>query len=135
MDPLRSSLTTLEGKDWGDPTEESRLVRECHRLRNLPLRDLSIEDLRILIGQGIGLVHLIPLAIGELEKNPWCEGDFYPGDLLKCVVAADPNYWSEHPDSMVRMQRVIDRIEESWAFFQREVKPNWLKVFGGNTAV
>ena len=57
------SLQQLEGEDWGEPNFDSHLVAECHRLRRIPLRDFSVEDLRIMIGQDIGLEHLAPLAL------------------------------------------------------------------------
>ena len=49
------TLQQLEGSDWGDPTYDSHLVTECHRLRRVPLREFTVEKLRIMIGQQIGL--------------------------------------------------------------------------------
>lgn len=78
----RQSIEELEGDDWGDATFDSHLVRECHRLRRVPLADLSAENLRILIGQQIGLRYLVPMALDLLRRDPFAAGDFYPGDLL-----------------------------------------------------
>jgi hypothetical protein len=47
------SLQELEGHDWGDPSYDSHLVTECHRLHRIPLCDFTVEDLRITIGQNI----------------------------------------------------------------------------------
>jgi CDI immunity proteins len=66
-------------------------------LRRVPLRQFSVEDLRIMIGQSIGLPYLVPLALQHLPKNPLAERDFSPGDLPKSVVTADQTFWSEHP--------------------------------------
>lgn len=76
------SLQELEGEDWGEPTFPSYLVRTCHALRRKPLREFMVEDLRIMIGQNIGLDYLIPLALEHLQQNPLVAGDFFPGDLL-----------------------------------------------------
>lgn len=43
------SLEQLEGQDWGEPTYDSHLVTECHRLRRVPLREFTTENLRIMI--------------------------------------------------------------------------------------
>jgi len=47
------------------------------------LRQFSVEDLHIMVGQSIGLPYSVPLALQHLPKNPLAEGDFYLGDLLQ----------------------------------------------------
>ena len=51
----------------------------------VPVRELTTENLRILIGQQIGLECLVPLALDALEQSPFESGDYYPGDLLTVV--------------------------------------------------
>ena len=94
----RKSLQELEGRDWGAPDHPSHLVSECHRLRRVPLADLTREDLRLLIGQEIGLGYLVPLALAQLAADPFAAGDFYAGDLLRAVVGAPDRFWADHPD-------------------------------------
>lgn len=45
MHHLQHTLTTLENKDWGPPTADSHLVTECHCLRHVLLKVLSIPPL------------------------------------------------------------------------------------------
>ena len=87
------SLQELEGKDWGEPDFNSNLVIECHRLRRVPLRDLTPGNVCRMIGQHIGLPYLIPIALELLQADPFTEGDFYRGDLLKAVLLADSRFW------------------------------------------
>ena len=47
---LNKSLQELEAKDWGEQAYDSYLVTTIHRLRRVPLREFSVEDLRIMIG-------------------------------------------------------------------------------------
>lgn len=96
---LLSTLEQLENEYWGEPGYPSHLVITCHQLRQKPLRDFTIEDLRIMIGQNISLDILVPLAMERLHQNIMAEGNCYPGDLLQNVVAADPKYWEKHPDN------------------------------------
>jgi len=131
MDHLHHTLTTLEDKDWGPPTTDSHLVTECHRLRHVPLKDLITEDLRLLIGQEIGLPFLVPLALDRLSDNPWAEGHMYPGDLLKSVVTVSPSFWQENPELVPRFQSVLDEVERRWDLYQKEVLPAWSSVLGG----
>ena len=90
------SLQQLERKDWGEPEFQSHLVRTIHRLRRKPLDEFTTEDLRIMIGQGVGLEFLMPLAIDVLQRDPLASGDFYPGDLLAAVTKAEHEFWRRH---------------------------------------
>jgi hypothetical protein len=65
-------------------------------LRKKAIQDFEIEDLRILIGQNIGISYLIPMAINQLEDNILAEGDYYPGDLLYSVLSSSQEYWINH---------------------------------------
>jgi hypothetical protein len=100
------SLQQLEDQDWGEPTYDSRLAAECHRLRRLPLRRFSVEDLRIMIGQSIGLPYLVPVALEQLHRKPLAEGDYYAGDLLAAVLRADPLFWNKHEDLRQEVQQI-----------------------------
>ena len=101
------SLQELEGCDWGEPTYHSYLVTTIHRLRRLPLKDFSAEDLRLGIGQNVGLPFLMPLAVEWLEREPLAEGDYYPGDLLTAVLRIEGAFWPDHPDLLRRVREVL----------------------------
>jgi hypothetical protein len=103
------SLQQLDGQDWGDPTFDSHLVIECHRLHRVPLRDFTVEDLRITIGQDIGLEHLVPLALERLHDNPFAEGAYYPCDLLVSVLGAEARFWQAHPDLCDQLIAITER--------------------------
>lgn len=106
LDPLHimrqfdrnKSLQQLDGKDWGEPSYDSHLVTECHRLRRVPLCEFTVEDLRIMIGQQFSLEYLIPLALEQLRAEPLAEGAFYPGDLLEAVLRAGGQFWQQYPE-------------------------------------
>jgi hypothetical protein len=92
------TLTEIEADDWGRPTFDSYLVQTCHALRHKPLGTLTVEDLRILIGQKVSVPVLIPLALDRLEEDVLARGDFFPGDLLKNVLQLDASFWRAYPD-------------------------------------
>lgn len=50
MNWYEQTLTRLEGNDWGKPNYTSYVVINTHRLRNKPLREFTVEDLRFMIG-------------------------------------------------------------------------------------
>ena len=109
---LRKTLEDLDGERWGSPTYGSHVVREAHRLRRIPIGDLTIENLRLLIGQKIGLDWLVPLALARLVDEPLAEGDFYPGDLVTSVLRIDGAYWDSHPDELLALWRVRESLEQ-----------------------
>ena len=74
----------------------SKLTSTINRLRKKVLNDFSIEDLRITIGQQMGLPYLVPLAIEVLKENLFAEGDLYEGDLLNAVLSIDGKFWRDN---------------------------------------
>ena len=117
------SLQELENEDWGEPTFESHLVQECHRLSRVPLKDFTVENLRIMIGQNFNLNYLIPLAIEKLEQNPLAEGDYYAGDLLINVLRADSKFWLKFPDLKLKVTKIADEAFEIPTITKFEFEP------------
>lgn len=104
----QQSIEELEGARWGDPALNSYLVTTVHRLRRKPLSQFTIEDLRIMINQQVGVEYLVPQALGHLEMHPLASGDFYPGDLLAAVARLPDSFWSGHRQLIPRAVRAID---------------------------
>ena len=100
------TLQDLEQHDWGEPTYDSYLVKTVHALRRKPIAEFTVEDMRIMIGQAVGVNHLIPLALGHLERNAFVAGRFYPGDLLGVVLEVGSEYWRSHPTEAGRLKEV-----------------------------
>ncbi len=64
------TLEQLENNYWGTaPNDSSSLVKKCHELRKKDIEFFTVEDFRILIGQSIGLNHLMPKATRLLKKT------------------------------------------------------------------
>ncbi|HEY0761022.1 MAG TPA: contact-dependent growth inhibition system immunity protein [Pyrinomonadaceae bacterium] len=101
------SLSYLLGALPSDATESSALAITCLTLYEKPLKDFTVENLRVMIGQSIGLEFLIPLAVELLRKNPFVEGDYYPGDLLSVVLKVAPGFWQTHPDLYWSVSEIV----------------------------
>jgi hypothetical protein len=91
------TLEELEGQVWPFEDFGSYVVQESQRLRRIPLSELSIENLRLLIGQEIGLEFLVAIALEHLIANPLVSGDHYHGDLLAVVLRVPETFWMAHP--------------------------------------
>lgn len=125
------TLEQLEGDIWPDSDPTTDLIATSQRLRKVPVGKLTTENLRMLIAQGIGLVHLLPLALDQLEENPWVAGDYYEGDLLKSVVSIDPAFWAEHADLRGRLDMLVSQVHDQIDLFNKEIFPTYQKIYGG----
>lgn len=104
------TLQQLDGQDWGDPpSDESYLIRTCHRLRRVPLDQFDAEDLRIMIGQLLSLAVLVPLAVELLEADPLAGGDMADGALLAAVLTS-LDFVQLDADLTQRLGGIVDRV-------------------------
>jgi hypothetical protein len=72
------TLENLEKDKWPTPDFNSHLVRRCHELRKIPL------------------------------KNLWAEGDFFEGDLLKNVLNISEDFWKKNKNLWLELYGLID---------------------------
>lgn len=126
---MELSLEELENDFWGEPRYTSHLVRTCHELRKVPLKNLTVENLRMLIGQKIGLEYFVIIALGILEENPLCSGDYYNGDLLSVVLKIEKNYWRENNELLVRLSDIMDKLKHEYEIYQKDILPKWNELF------
>jgi hypothetical protein len=105
-------LEDLDGVAWGPaPEDATGLVKRVHELRRRQIRKLSPEDMRVLIGQEVGLDPLIPVALELLQDDPLLEAGLYPGDLLVAVLGVEQDYWDKRPALAAQIERTLDSIE------------------------
>jgi hypothetical protein len=90
-------LAAMSQLSAASSTLTSALLARCEALLDTPLQNYSIEDLRLLVGQQLGLHWLMPLALAHLTHNLFSEGDYYAGDLLASVLRLENDYWQAHP--------------------------------------
>lgn len=109
--PPDACLDKLDRPAWGPaPADATPLIRRCHELRTKPLDKFTVEDLRTMIEQRIGLLYLTPLALRVLKANPWAAGDFYEGDLLATVLRINPEFWMVNYDWAFELQAIVDEL-------------------------
>ncbi len=93
-----ATIQDLEASDWGEPRFASAVVRASHALRRKRLRDLTDEELRLGIGQQIGLRYLVPLALERLRAGVFLAVRYHEGDLLANVLNVPTEFWDAHLD-------------------------------------
>ncbi|WP_405985534.1 contact-dependent growth inhibition system immunity protein [Streptomyces sp. NBC_00872] len=116
------SLEALERDPWpAPPTDASRLVAMVHALRSRPIGELTVEDMRLLIGQDVGLALLLPLALEVLRDDPMTEGDMYEGDLLSAVLTRSPAVWKERPELGQKLGVIVSELSDLPPSLNQEV--------------
>lgn len=115
------TVEALVGKKWGAPSYDSHVVRRTHELVKKRVDELSVEDLRLLIGQKIALPYLVPVAIEQLERDPLVQGDFYPGDLLASVLQVTPMFWEVNPPFRERLVVALAALESVPAVLREQI--------------
>jgi hypothetical protein len=106
---MAKSIEQLENDYWKEPVEfQSNLVINCYKYRKIPINELTIEQLRLLVSQKIGLKHIVRLGIKELAKNVLAEGDFYEGDLLVAISNLTLEFWKENQSEFIAFKNIFE---------------------------
>ncbi|MFE2813908.1 contact-dependent growth inhibition system immunity protein [Streptomyces nigra] len=117
------SLEELERDHWSAPPGgQTRLMTTVRELRRKPIGGLTVEDMRLLIGQDVGLAYLLPLAMEALRDNPLAEGDMYEGDLLAAVLTRRAEAWREFPELRQEVRRIVSALTDVPPALKREVE-------------
>jgi hypothetical protein len=106
---LNHSIEEAEGVNWGKaPSGDTWLVKECYRLRKLPLHRFTSADLCRLLRQNIGSAAIAPVAVEMLRSDPFLEAEFYPGDLAVALMQLGADFWDHHSELRTTLALLID---------------------------
>ncbi|MFG2975647.1 contact-dependent growth inhibition system immunity protein [Streptomyces sp. NPDC048331] len=124
---LDRTLDELDGPAWPPPpSPTTALVTKVHALRRERLGALTPADLRTLIGQGVGLAHVLPLAVRLLVEDPMLDAYFYPGDLLLAALTTPEDTWALFPDLREELAEIVaDLSEEDRAELKASGPTGW----------
>jgi len=86
--------------------EEFPLPTWYRAVREIPLDELSIEDICKACRQQIHLDHVVPLALKLLESDP-LSGEMYDGELLVSLKSIPVEYWSRNKTEKVTLESII----------------------------
>lgn len=102
------SIEELENDYWEDSDFNSYVVETTQNARKKPVSQLSDEEIRLLIGQKIGLKYLIPIALSLISKDLLVEVTFYKGDLLSQLLKLSYNDWEHNEEDLKYFQKIIN---------------------------
>lgn len=128
----RETLEVLEGLSWDPPPEGAIVDTRLYELRKKPLGELTLDEARDLIREQVGLIHLIPPLLDQLEKDLMVSCGLYPGDVLSAVAGVCPQFWLDHPGLARRWQVLADRPEGRRAVSNH---PPFYRVYGARVSL
>src|SRR5215471_15738924 len=121
MEDDHRTLEELDGENWGEPEEApTPMVARCMRLRRTPLHALTHGDLRLLVGQQIGLRYLVPKALGLVCDDTFLEAELYPGDLLCALLRVDKAYWSKNSAELKWLMSIVESVANHYGKIVRD---------------
>ncbi|WP_351228117.1 contact-dependent growth inhibition system immunity protein [Streptomyces sp. NPDC002133] len=82
------------------PGGSTGLVLAVHALRKRPVGSLTVDELVRLIGQDLGLLFLMPVALKILRDTLPAQhaGGWYDDDLLTVALTRSPAAWTADPE-------------------------------------
>ncbi len=132
MIDTNKSIEELEDNCWDKPVFDSYVVTTCHRARQKPIRLLSNEEIRCLIGQKIGLKFLLPIAIDILKNEPLIDVTYFEGDLLLTLLRLEISDWeynhNELKSFIIMIQENCSEIEKCEEITNGLIK-KYIKIF------
>lgn len=107
MDINDFSIAELEQSAWEDSDYPSYVVQKSQAARKKPISQLSHEEIRLLIGQKIGLQYVVPIALSILRENPMIAVHFYEGDLLLQMLRLSEFDWENLPAELHQFRTIL----------------------------
>ncbi|MCX4681869.1 contact-dependent growth inhibition system immunity protein [Streptomyces sp. NBC_01433] len=98
------------------------MSRRLRGWRGIFTSELTVEDMRLLIGQDIGLPYLLPLALEVLRENRMANGHMYEGDLLSAVLTSNPSVRAEYPELGRELRVIVSKLTDLRPYLQRKVE-------------
>jgi hypothetical protein len=110
---LEKSIEQLENNYWKKESEfPTNLIEKCFEYRKIKLSELTVEQIRLMISQKIGIEFLIGIALKKLELNIIAEGNLYEGDLLDSVLKIPTEFWKKNKTEFEKLKILIEKNKE-----------------------
>jgi hypothetical protein len=108
MDETKS-IDQLQFTSQRDQASPAGIASRCHQYMEVPIKDLSKEQVRLLLSHDVGTIFLLDKTIRILEEDILADGDFYPGDLLSALLNVNKVYWKNSPELAGRLYSLLSK--------------------------
>jgi hypothetical protein len=125
---LDYSLNELQEQHPTESKFQSGLANRCSVACSKKLKDISVDELRMLIGQSFGLKYTVPLALSSLEEDPLSYAGLYKGDLLAVVLTVPEDFWKKYPILNNRLAEIRISVEDIYKTLSEDIMPRIVKI-------
>ncbi|PZR23508.1 MAG: hypothetical protein DI535_23800 [Citrobacter freundii] len=101
------SIEQLQYNGRDEAGSPAGVAARFHQFVRVPVKDLSIEQIRLLLSQDVGTIFLLDKTLQLLETDILADGDFYPGDLLSAALNINRIYWDSKPELAARLSVLL----------------------------
>ncbi len=106
-----STLNKLMGKWRGEVPKKknsSSVQLRTYELYFKELSEFSLDDLRFMIIQEVGIEYLIEKALGYLKEDILLEANYYEGDLLSSLLKLPSDTWNTNKKEYKELKELIE---------------------------
>jgi hypothetical protein len=89
-------------------SEEYPLPAWYRAVREIPLEELSVEDICKACRQQIHLEQVVPMALRILQSNP-VAGEMYDGELLVSLKSVPIGYWLKCSEDATTLKEIVEK--------------------------
>lgn len=139
---MKKSISELEGWFWKGEIPNrntySSIICRFYELHNKPISELENKDIRFLIGQNFGLVHLVPIVLEILKRDIFIETEYFVGDLLIALlqININTNYFETHKNEKEILTKLFLENQERFSNLETtfEIRNKIIKLFKNFTS-
>lgn len=114
------SLNELMKLEPSLPPYVTPMIERIEAACATPVRDLSVDQIRLLVGQQTGLEFIMPRALYELSKNPLVDASYYQGDLLNACLGVDSEFWMKHEGLWYDLNTIFEALRETMKDIEKQ---------------
>ncbi|HFQ7884631.1 MULTISPECIES: contact-dependent growth inhibition system immunity protein [Enterobacteriaceae] len=108
-----------------DSVQKSSLEQWFERVIDIPIEELSVEDLCRAIRQNLFIDQLMPRVLQVLEEDPLA-GEYYDGELIAALATVKVEDLKGHMDCFEQAKMIINKINTS--DIDNELRKDILKI-------
>jgi hypothetical protein len=113
-----STFSQLDKNNAAKGQMDSGLGKWYESVKNVPIEELTIDDLARALRQKVHLQSVVPIVLETLEKDPLA-GHQYEGELISALSRVPSELWNHQPSLFLRATAIVKRSRH---LFDREVR-------------
>ncbi|CAI1694641.1 Uncharacterised protein [Serratia quinivorans] len=108
-----------------DVSEQSPLELWFESVLDVPIEELTVEDLCRAVRQDVCVSHLMPRILAVMTEDPLA-GEYYDGELIAALSGIKADELNDQNDTFIKIKDIINQIDSSE--INSDIKADILKI-------